>query len=893
MTCQHCVARVENAIRAVAGVQSVEVQLDSGRALVQGAPPHQVIAAIEAAGYQASPAPQTPDACPVEPATQPATAQPLPDGYRVEIQGMSCASCVARVENAILAVDGVSEAAVNLVEGAAYVVGGAQERVIAAVTEQGYPAHLAAAQAAGSLQLYFGAPLSHSDRARVEAALASIDPDAQWHWPDPQHANLNCSAHPADGLLAVRHAGYTARIIEDTLDPYRLQEQQARSSIRQAILRALLAGAIGFGLMAAHMAGALPPIDAAASLTDLRGRGFWLLMALLCLFTMAYSGRDYYLGAWQQARHRQTNMDTLVAVGTAAAWLASLLLILAPDFVPAVQRHVYLETSVLILAFLQFGHALEVTARARTGRAIGALVELAPRTARVIRNGEEVELPVSLLCVGDLFMVRPGEAIATDGRVLDGASNVDEAMLTGESLPVPKHSGDAVTGGTINQSGVLRVRVEQIGADTTLAHIIESVRQAQMSKPPIARLVDRVAAVFVPVVLVIAALTFIAWLGLGPQPPLPFALTTAIAVLVIACPCALGLATPIAVMVGMGRAAQLGILIRNADALQAAAGISHLVVDKTGTLTEGRPRVIDIHCADGGDEASVLQWAASLEHGSEHPLARAIVESAQLRGLDLLPVTSFQAEPGQGVSGRVSEHLLSVGRQEWLESRAIHIDARLAAQADDMAARAATPVWLADATRALALLGLRDPVRTDTAAAIRSLRAQGIEVVMCTGDHPATAQAVADELHISAVHSRVLPQDKARVVQALQQQGHTVGMVGDGVNDAPALAQAHVGFAIGSGTDVAIESADITLTGNSLASVANAISLSRATLRNIKQNLFGAFIYNTLGIPLAAGVLYPLTGWLLSPVFASAAMALSSVTVVSNANRLRLFRPLE
>jgi len=890
MTCQQCVARVESAVRAVAGVKRVDVRLDTGRALVQGAKPHQVIAAIAAAGYQASPVPQTPQSCPLEPATRQVAAAPPPDSYRVEIEGMSCASCVARVEKAVA---GVSEAAVNLVEGAAYVVGGEADQVVAAVTDQGYPAHVAAAPLAGSLQLYFVEPLSPSERDQVDSALTGVDPHAERRWSDPQHGSVTSSAHPADLLLAVRHAGFAARVVEETEDPYRQQEQQARSSIRQAILRALLAGAVGFGLMGAHMAGALPPIDATSPLTDPGGRGFWLAMTLLCLVTMAYSGRDYYLGAWQQARHRQTNMDTLVAVGTAAAWLASLLLILAPDFVPEMQRHVYLETSVLILAFLQFGHALEVTARARTGRAIGALVELAPRTARVVRERDEIELPVSLLRVGDLFMVRPGEAIATDGSVLDGASSVDESMLTGESLPVPKHRGDAVTGGTINQSGVLRVRVEQVGADTTLAHIIAAVRQAQMSKPPIARLVDRVAAVFVPVVLVIAALTFVTWLGLGPQPALPLALTTAIAVLVIACPCALGLATPIAIMVGMGRAAQLGILIRNADALQAAAGISHLVVDKTGTLTEGRPRVTDIHCADGLDEASVLQWAASLEHGSEHPLARAVVESAQLRELALLPVASFQAEAGQGVSGRLSERVLSIGSQEWLESRAIAIDDRLARQAQDIAARAATPVWLADATRALAVLGLRDPVRTDTVSAIRSLRAQGIEVVMCTGDHPATAQAVAKELHISAVHSRVLPQDKATVVQTLQQQGHTVGMVGDGVNDAPALAQAHVGFAIGSGADVAIESADITLAGNSLASIANAIALSRATLRNIKQNLLGAFIYNTLGIPLAAGLLYPLTGWLLSPVFASAAMALSSVTVVSNANRLRLFRPLE
>jgi Cu+-exporting ATPase len=809
----------------------------------------------------------------------------------VEIEAMSCASCVARVEKAILGVDGVSRASVNLVEGAAYVVGGEPRRVAGAVTDQGYPAHVAeASPAAGVLTLRFATPLSAEQRETVESAIERLDARAYTRWPDPRHLALASTAHPADALLATRQAGFAARITEETSDPYEVQEQQARAQIRRSIRRALLAGTLGGGLMAAAMLDLVPPVDAASSLTDLGGRGFWLTMALLCLLTMTYSGRDYYLGAWQQARHGQANMDTLVAVGTAAAWLASLLLILAPDFVPEIQRHAYLETSVLILAFLQFGHALEVRARARTGRAIGALVELAPKVARVLRNGQEVELPVSLLRVGDLFVTRPGENIATDGTVVEGSSSVDEAMLTGESMPVPKQRGDRVTGGTINQSGRLRVRVEQVGADTTLAHIIQSVRQAQLSKPPIARLVDRVAAVFVPVVLVIAVLTFLAWLNLGPEPRLSFALTTAIAVLVIACPCALGLATPIAIMVGMGRAAQLGILIRNADALQGAARISHLVVDKTGTLTEGTPRVTEIRCVAGQDERTVLQWAASLENASEHPLARALVASAQQRNLPLLPVQHFQTEAGRGVSGRVAGRRLYIGSEAWLGSRGITIDARLAARAQVLADRAATPVWIADEKTALAVLGLSDPVRTDTAAALRSLRAGGIEVVMCTGDHPDTAEAVARELGIREVHSRVLPQRKTDVVKALQQQGHTVGMVGDGINDAPALTQAHVGFAIGSGTDVAIESADVTLTGNSLASIAAAIALSKATLRNIKQNLFGAFVYNTLGIPLAAGVLYPLTGWLLSPVFASVAMALSSITVVTNANRLRLFR---
>jgi Cu+-exporting ATPase len=608
---------------------------------------------------------------------------------------------------------------------------------------------------------------------------------------------------------------------------------------------------------------------------------------------MAYSGRDYYLGAWKQLRHRQSNMDTLVAVGTAAAWLASVLLILFPDFVPPGQRHLYLETSVLILAFLQFGHALEVRARARTGRAIGALVELAPKTASLLRDGEELELPVSLLQPGDLILVRPGQVIATDGTVVEGSSGVDESMLTGEPLAVTRSVDDNVAGGTINGSGALRVRVDRVGEETTLAGIIRAVKQAQMSKPPIGRLVDRIAAVFVPIVLVIAALTFAAWGLFGPEPRLPHALTTAIAVLVIACPCALGLATPIAIMVGMGRAARFGVLIRNGDALQSAAGITHLVVDKTGTLTEGRPRVTEIHCAGDVDASQALAWAAGLETASEHPLALAVVESARESNITSPAITGFRAEPGHGVQGSIDGREMFLGRQEWLEQFDIPCDKALSTASDSMAGQGVTPVWLADREGAIAVLGLSDPVRHDTLAAIEALMRQGIQLVMCTGDHPDTAAAVAAELGIETVHSRVLPQHKAEVVKGLQAQGHTVGMVGDGVNDAPALAQAHVGFAIGAGTDVAIESADVTLAGSSLTSVANAVALSRATLRNIKQNLFGAFVYNATGIPLAAGVFYPLTGWLLNPVFASIAMALSSVTVVSNANRLRLFKPLE
>ena len=893
MTCPHCVARVEKAVLAVDQVTAVNVQLEAGQAQVTGGLPHQVIAAIEAAGYEARPLAEVPDTCNITTGPATSVSPAAKDSYRIDIDDMSCASCVARVEKAILAVDGVSDASVNLVEGAAYVVGGDANAVANAVIDQGYPARATLPTSHGKARLVFTTTLSNADKIRVDTLFSSITAESEINWPDNQHGEFEVRTHPVDYLLALEQAGYAATFTEDTEDPYIVQDRQARQQIHQSVKRALLAGIIGLGLMGTMMTGMLPGVAADSSLTDLSGRGFWLATALICLLTMIYSGHSYYLGAWKQLRHGQANMDTLVAVGTAAAWLASLLLILTPDFVPSAHRHLYLETSVLILAFLQFGHALEIRARARTGRAIGALVELTPKTARLIRNGREWTLPVSLLGIGDLFLTKPGEAIATDATVVEGPSRVDESMITGEPLTVLKEAGDTLTGGTINQSGVLTARVTRMGDDTTLAGIIQSVKQAQMSKPPIGRLVDRIAAVFVPIVLVIAFLTFCIWYLAGPAPQLSYALTTAIAVLVIACPCALGLATPIAIMVGMGRAAQFGVLIRNGDALQSAADITHLVVDKTGTLTEGRPQVTELYCRGKLSEAQALTWAASLENLSEHPLAQAILESAQQRNLPLIPVSNFQAEPGCGISATVDDKKLYIGRHEWFAERGIEIDTTLLDHEQRMARRGATPVWLANDNSTLAVLGLRDPVRQDTPAALGMLSSQGIQLVMCTGDHPETAQSVALELGIGIVHSRVLPEDKAQVIKALQSEGYKVGMVGDGVNDAPALAQANVGFAIGAGTDVAIESADVTLASNSLTSAANAIALSRATLRNIKQNLFGAFVYNTLGIPLAAGVLFPLTGWLLNPVFASVAMALSSVTVVSNANRLRLFKLVE
>ena len=477
-----------------------------------------------------------------------------------------------------------------------------------------------------------------------------------------------------------------------------------------------------------------------------------------------------------------------------------------------------------------------------------------------------------------------------DGVIVQGRTTIDESMLTGEPVAVARGIGDEVTGGTMNRSGVFVLKVTRLGEDTTLSRINRMVKAAQMSKPPIGRLVDRIAAVFVPVVICIAMATFGAWMVFGPEPRMAFALTTAIAVLVIACPCALGLATPIAIMVGTSRAAQANVLIRNSDGLQTASTLTHVVVDKTGTLTEGRPAVTAIIPSDTSSRDEVLRWAASLESGSEHPLAEAVLIAGRERELPLVELERFAAVPGRGVEGEWQQTVYLLGNDHFLVERGCALPDDLRLEASRQAGEGGTPVWLAGAGQVLGLLILKDPVRADSAAAVRELQGQGITVVMCTGDNQATAAAVAREVGITEVHSEILPEAKLEVIRSLQGQGAKVGMVGDGVNDAPALAQADTGFAIGSGTDVAIENADITLTGDSLALVATAIAISTATIRNIKQNLFGAFFYNIIGIPLAAGLFYPLTGWLLAPMFASAAMALSSVTVVTNANRLRFFR---
>ena len=585
-------------------------------------------------------------------------------------------------------------------------------------------------------------------------------------------------------------------------------------------------------------------------------------------------------------------MDTLIALGTGTAWTYSMIIIGFPDLVPPMAQHAYFEAAAIIIAFINFGAALEMRARGKTSEAIKRLIGLQPRTARALREGIEVDIPIEEVGLEETLRVRPGERIAVDGEIIDGSSSIDESMLTGEPVPVQKQAGDEVSAGTINKSGTFLFRARRIGKDTALAQIIEMVRTAQSSKPAIGRLVDKVSAIFVPSVMIVAVITFLAWINFanGDQ-VITFAIVATMTVLIIACPCALGLATPISIMVAVGKAAEFGILIRNGDALQQTGELNTIVLDKTGTVTEGRPSVTSLVALDGWSEEKLLQWGASLERGSEHPLAEAIVTAANEKQLGFLQVESFAAIAGHGVEALIEGESVLLGNRKLMADRDIDISL-LEIAAHELTLQAQTPMFMAVNNKAAGIISVADAIKPDAKEAIQRMHDSGLKVVLLTGDNPVTAEAVAKQVGIDEVIAEVLPQDKAAKITSLQSRNERVAMVGDGINDAPALATADVGFAIGTGTDVAIESADITLMRGSLHGVVDAIAISKATVRNIKQNLFGAFVYNALGIPIAiAGVLYPIIGMLLNPMIAGGAMAMSSVTVVSNANRLRLFKP--
>jgi Cu+-exporting ATPase len=616
---------------------------------------------------------------------------------------------------------------------------------------------------------------------------------------------------------------------------------------------------------------------------------------ILTIPVVLWAGGMFFTKAWVSLKTWNLNMFTLIATGVGAAFLYSAVAVLAPGVFPeSFKEHgevgLYFEAAAVITVLVLLGQLLEAKARARTGEAIQSLIGLAAKTAHRLRDGKEEDVPVNEIAVGDLLRVRPGEKVPIDGTITEGGGNLDESMMTGEPMPVAKKEGDPVIGATLNQTGSFVMRAEKIGSDTLLSQIVHMVAEAQRSRAPIQKVADTVAGWFVPIVVAAAVVTFIVWAIFGPAPAMAFALVNAVSVLIIACPCALGLATPMSIMVGVGRAAGMGILVKNAGAIELAEKVTHLVTDKTGTLTAGKPRVTDVIPASGYESDALLRLAASIETPSEHPLARAVVDAAKESNIELFPVTDFESITAGGVTGSVDGKAVRIGKSSFLSEHGIAIAGDWEQRAEALREKARTVVWVGIGTELAGILAIADPIKESSAAAIRTIHEMGLKIIMCTGDNRATAEAVARELGIDEVHAEVMPQDKIELIRKLKQQGAVVAMAGDGINDAPALAAADVGIAMGAGTDVAIGSAAITLVKGDLLAIAKSIRLSRAVMRNIRQNLFFAFIYNAVGVPIAAGVLYPFFGILLSPMIAGAAMSFSSVSVILNALRLRKTR---
>ena len=718
--------------------------------------------------------------------------------------------------------------------------------------------------------------------ASVEKALQSVTGTTS--------SSVNFAEHTADVegdssidelIQAVNDAGYEAALLVSEQDD---EEKELAEFIyyRALVKKYWVAAALGIPLFVLGMSGWLPDI------ASRNGQVTWFVIGILTAFVMWYSGGHFFSAAIKSIKHHNANMDTLIALGTGTAWIYSMFIVFFPESIPSLARHAYFEAAVIIIALINFGSALEMKARGKTSQAIKRLIGLQPKTASVIRDGIEQKIQIAQVGLGETVRVRPGEKIPLDGLIIDGQSSVDESMLTGEPIAVSKNIGDSVIGGSINKTGSFLFQTKKIGADTALAQIIDMVRKAQNSKPPIGRLADRIASIFVPIVMIISIVTFLSWYNTS-ELEISYAVVAMMTVLIIACPCALGLATPISIMVGVGKAAEQGVLIRNGDALQQAEKITTIVLDKTGTITLGKPELLKILMAEGEEQKNILQLAASLESGSEHPLAQAILEKAEQEKIILSAVDEFEVIEGEGVKATINDELFYLGNEKLMSQQGIDLES-WQEKIESLASQAQTPVFLANQSRLIALLGIADPIKEDSVEAIAQFKKTGFKVVMLTGDHRQTAATIAEQVGLTDVIAEVLPSDKKNKILELQQQGQIVAMVGDGINDAPALAQADIGFAIGTGTDVAIESADIALMRGSLSSVVDAIHISKATVKNIKQNLFGAFIYNTLGIPIAAGILFPFIGVLLNPMIAGAAMAMSSVTVVSNANRLRYLK---
>jgi Au+-exporting ATPase len=811
------------------------------------------------------------------------------DIIRLPIEGMTCASCVRRVERALARVEGVEAVAVNLATERADIRARGpvtREALVRAVRDAGYEVPSA------TVDLAVDGMSCASCVARVERALRAV--------PGVDEAVVNLATERATVrgtadvpalLAAIAKAGYAARPLEAGAGADEAAALQRRAAERAGLRRDLwLAGALALPVFVLEMGGHLFPAFHHWVADTIGMRANWYLQCALTALVLAFPGRRFHTLGWASIARLAPDMNALVAVGTAAAFGYSLVATFAPGRMPAGTVHVYYEAAAVIVVLILFGRYLEARAKGRTSEAIRRLVGLQPRTARVVRDGRVVDVPVHDVALGDAVQVRPGERIPVDGEVLEGHSYVDESMITGEPMPVAKVPGSPVVGGTVNQQGALTLRATAVGAQTMLAQIIRMVEQAQGSKLPIQALVDRVTQWFVPAVMLAALLTFLGWLAWGPPPALGLALVNAVAVLIVACPCAMGLATPTSIMVGTGRGAELGVLFRKGEALQRLEGVRVIAVDKTGTLTEGRPRLTDLVLADGFRRSDVLALVAAVETRSEHPIARAIVEAALQEGDAPGEARDFVATAGMGVRARVGEHRVTVGADRYMRSLGLPVD-MFAATAARLGDEGKTPLYAAIDDRLAAIIAVADPIKTSTPAAIDALHRLGLQVVMVTGDNERTARAIARQLGIDEVVAEVPPAGKVEAVRDLRRRWGRIAFAGDGINDAPALAEADVGIAMGTGTDVAMESADVVLVSGNLEGVAHAMALSRATMGNIRQNLFWAFGYNVALIPLAAGVLYPATGLLLSPMFAAGAMALSSVFVVSNALRLRRYTP--
>lgn len=850
LNCGRCVAKVELALKEIPNISSTEVSKHSLH-IIGKLEAFEIIDVISQLGYQAKPTAirseyqteqskisdknESPPDTNTTIKAQPKIETESSTALHFLISGMTCASCVSSVEKAIASHPQVSRAQVNLAEQTAW-----------AYLEN-----------------------SSLENSRLEQANENIAEQV---------------------IQQVKAAGYQAERIQND-DQMREQQQAQFNKTQKAHRNSAIAGMIiGAPLMLWGVLGGNMMI------TSPQSQWAWGIIGIICFALLATAGKPFFINAWQALTHKRATMDTLVALGTGAAWLYSMLVVMAPNWFPEQARHVYFEASAMIIGLISLGHYIEAKAKARTTDALQGLINLQPKTAMLYQDGEEKQIAVKDIQAGMIIRVKPGERIPIDGVVIEGSSYLDEAMLTGEPMAALKQKNDKVFTGTINQDGSLLIEATMVGEQTTLARIIQLVRQAQSSKPALARLADQISAVFVPVVIMIAIIAATAWYLFGPTPQASYMLVVVTTVLIIACPCALGLATPLSITVGVGKAAELGILIKDAEVLQTASQIQTIVFDKTGTLTQGKPTVQSIVNLCSNTE-SLWRDIYQLESQSEHPLAQAVCRYIEQIDTKVKSVNSkvehYQTERGLGLQGKVNGHQYWIGSPRYLEQQNISL-AKHNKELQQLAKNAETPILIAQDGKLAAIIGVSDPLREESKQTVSQLQKMGIEVVLLSGDHPSVARAIGKKLGINNIIAGVMPDQKAQHITSLQNSAEgkrVVAMVGDGINDAPALAQADVGIAMGSGSDIAIENANMTLLKSSPLAVVHGIELSKATVKNIKQNLLGAFLYNSLGVPVAAGVLYPFFGIMLSPVVAGAAMALSSITVVSNANRLRLFKP--